>query len=57
MCHGAGTIDPPAKTVEARMRRKSDIAKKLKSEGYTVREIMALMAYKSTNSVSVLLNR
>jgi hypothetical protein len=56
MCEGHGTIDGPAKTVEARARRKSEIAKTLKKEGYTVREIMALMGYKSTNSVSVLLN-
>lgn len=57
ICKGHGEVDGPANAVAARQRRQSDVAKKLKSEGYTVREIMALMGYKSTNSVSVLINR
>ena len=57
ICKGDGEVEGPLAAVAARQRRQSDIAKKLKAEGYTVREIMALMGYKSTNSVSVLINR
>jgi hypothetical protein len=55
VCKGNGHLKKPGLKIEARIRRRKDIAHKLRSEGYTIREIMALMGYKSTNSVAVLL--
>lgn len=55
ICKGHGEIDKAGGIIAARQRRRKDIAQKLKSEGYSIREIMALMGYKSTNSVSILL--
>lgn len=56
-CKGHGEVEKPGNTIVARQRRRKDIAQKLRSEGYSIREIMALMGYKSTNSVSVLLDK
>ena len=55
ICKGSGSVEKAAHTAEPRIRRRSEIAKTLRSEGYSIREIMALMGYKSTNSVSILL--
>lgn len=57
VCKGHGELDKPEQKVAARVRRRKDIANKLRAEGYTIREIMALMGYKSTNSVAVLLDK
>lgn len=57
ICKGHGEILPAKKTSEARQRRRSDIANKLRAEGYSIREIMALMGYKSTTSVQLLLKK
>lgn len=54
-CKGHGEIEKPGNTIVSRQRRRKEIAKTLRSEGYSIREIMALMSYKSTNSVSKLL--
>jgi hypothetical protein len=56
-CKGKGELEKPKSTIPARQRRRSDIANKLRSEGYTIREIMALMGYKSTTSVQLLLKK
>lgn len=55
VCKGSGEVLRANNTIKSRQRRRSDIANKLRSEGYTIREIMALMGYKSTNSVAILL--
>lgn len=55
MCNGRGKIPKAKRTVPARIRRRADIAVKLRGEGYTIREIMALMGYKSPQSVTLLL--
>lgn len=57
VCKGKGELEKPKSTIKARQRRRSDIANKLRSEGYTIREIMALMGYRSPNSVAILLNK
>lgn len=57
ICLGKGEVQKPSKNVEARKRRQSDVANTLRAEGYTIREIMALMNYKSPNSIAILLNK
>lgn len=57
VCKGVGSLPKPKQTIESRQRRRSDIANKLRGEGYTIREIMSLMGYKSTNSVAILLDK
>lgn len=54
-CAGVGIIDQPGLTLASRIKRRTKIAKDLRKEGYSIREIMALMGYKSTNSVAILL--
>lgn len=55
ICKGSGKIKGAKKTAETRKRRRADIAKRLKEEGYSIREIMALMGYKSPQSITLLL--
>lgn len=55
VCKGHGKIDKAGKTVDARRRRRKDIAEKLRSEGYSIREIAALMGYKSPSTVDWIL--
>lgn len=57
ICDGTGNIKAPKNSTEARKRRQSEVANKLRSEGYTIREIMALLGYKSTTSVQLLLKK
>lgn len=57
VCKGHGEIEKAGNQIAARQRRRKDIAQKLRSEGYSIREIMALMGYKSTNSVAILLEK
>lgn len=57
VCKGRGSLPKAGKTIESRQRRRSDIANKLRGEGYTIREIMSLMGYKSPNSVAILLEK
>jgi hypothetical protein len=54
-CRGFGEIDEPNNTMGAKSKRQSKIAHTLKKEGYSYREIAALMGYSSPHSVSVLL--
>lgn len=54
ICKGKGVIDAPALR-NKEMKAKKDIAKILQREGYSMREIMRLMNYKSTRSVTYLL--
>lgn len=55
MCKGKGSIPKAKNTKDARLRRRSGIAKQLRAEGYTIREIMSLMGYASPQSVTLLL--
>lgn len=57
VCKGSGEVPQAKDTIKSRQRRRSDIANQLRAEGYTIREIMALMDYKSPNSVAILLNK
>lgn len=57
MCKGAGKIKEPKGKEPARQRRKSEIANQLRDDGYTIREIMGYMGYKSTTSVQLLLKK
>lgn len=57
VCRGKGEIPKAKNSSDARKRRQSTIANKLRGEGYTIREIMALMGYKSTTSVQLLLKK
>lgn len=54
---GSGEIKGAIKTAETRKRRNVQIANTLRSDGYSIREIMKLMGYKSTRSVSLLLEK
>jgi hypothetical protein len=56
LCHGVGEIEKAGNNIAARQRRKKSIAHALRKEGYTIREIAALMGYKSPSQVHGLLN-
>ena len=56
VCHGSGEIDKAGSKTASRQRRKKNIARALRKEGYTIREIAALMGYKSPSQVHGLLN-
>lgn len=57
ICKGQGKVDKPKQDVAARKRRKKEIATTLRLEGYTIREIAALMGYKSPSTVDYILNQ
>lgn len=57
MCHGSGDISKAGAKMAARQRRKKSIALALRKDGYTIREIAALMGYKSPSQVHGILNR
>jgi hypothetical protein len=56
MCDGSGEIEKAGSKAAARQRRKKSIAVALRKEGYTIREIAALMGYKSPSQVHGILN-
>lgn len=56
ICKGAGKIKQ-ASMVGKQLRQKKNIAKLLKKEGYSLREIMRLMNYKAVGSVQNLLKK
>lgn len=53
---GTGKLKDPVTAPMIIQTEKSKIAKKLHKSGYSYREIMKVLNYKSTNSVSKLLN-
>ncbi len=55
ICFGTGSIDAPKPQTKIEERVKQ--AKSLKKSGFSFREIMKIMEYKSTRSVSYLLNK
>ena len=55
MCDGCGQIDGPH-LKQKKMNVKTATAKKMKKQGYSIREIMRAMNYKSPRSVDKLLN-
>lgn len=57
VCNGTGELSPPNNTIKERQARRAGIANKLRKEGYSIREIAALMGYSSPNSVFVLLDK
>jgi len=57
VCKGVGEVSPPSDKIKERQRRRSDVANKLRNEGYSIREIAALMGYKSPNSVFILIDK
>lgn len=54
ICKGSGLLDCPTLR-NKEMKAKKDIAKILRKEGFSMREIMRLMNYKSPQSVTKLL--
>lgn len=56
MCEGCGEINAPLFRQKL-MKEKEATAKRMRSEGYSIREIMKAMGYKSTRSIDKLLNR
>lgn len=55
MCEGCGEINPPHLKQKI-LKEKIKTAKSLKDSGYSIREIMRIMNYKSPRSVQDLLN-
>jgi hypothetical protein len=51
------TLISPPSLKQKNMKEKSIMAKKLKSDGYSFREIMKLMGYKSPRSIQLLLKK
>jgi len=56
MCGGSGKIKQPHFKQKI-MKEKERMAKKMRKQGYSIREIMVTMNYKSTRSVTMLLER
>ncbi len=56
MCKGCGEIEAPSLSQKIMVEKKST-AIALRSQGYSIREIMKLMKYKSPRSVTDLLNK
>lgn len=55
MCEGCGKVNAPLFRQKL-MKEKKATAKRMRVQGYSIREIMKAMNYKSPNSVSKLLN-
>ncbi len=53
-CHGTGNIKAP-NLHGKNMDLKKSVARKLKVDGYSIREIMLIMGYKSPRSIQDLL--
>lgn len=53
ICNGVGTIETPAHTNEAKEKKEAVIV--LRNNGYSYRQIMRLLGYKSTNSIKNIL--
>jgi len=56
VCCGAGKITKAGNNIASKQRRRKLIAETLRAEGYTIREIAALMGYKSPSTVHQLLH-
>lgn len=54
MCEGCGEIDAPSFRQKL-MKEKKAIARRMRKEGYSIREIMVTMKYKSPRSIVKLL--
>lgn len=56
VCNGKGVIDKP--TLRGKMLdKKESVCKLLRDEGYSVREIMRLLGFKSPRAVQYYLNK
>ena len=55
ICNGSGKIVAPNKMPDNAQAERADIAKRLRERGYSIREIMRLMNYKSPLSITLLL--
>lgn len=56
ICKGKSEIEAPH-LQQKMMRQKQDFVKILRKEGYSIREIMKVLGYKSPRSVAVLLEK
>jgi hypothetical protein len=56
VCKGSGKVSEPGNDKAAKFKRKSEAVNKLVNDGYSYREIMALMGFKSTSHVSYYVN-
>jgi hypothetical protein len=54
-CNGTGTMDEPNHKEVDMIEVKKEMALKLHSKGYSYRQIMKALGYKSTRSISLLL--
>ena len=57
ICNGSGKIDEPKNLPADLFSQRVAIAKKLREQKFSIREIMRIMNYKSPQSVSLLLNK
>lgn len=51
LCRGSGFVAPPLTIRKRNKKEKVKIITELKRRGYSIREIMAELGYKSTNTV------
>jgi transposase len=54
-CNGTGTMDEPNHKEVDMIEVKKEMAVKLHAKGYSYRQIMKALGYKSTRSISLLL--
>ena len=55
ICKGSGMLNVPTFKQKA-MKEKKQIALNLKEQGYSIREIMKIIGYKSPRSIQILLS-
>jgi hypothetical protein len=55
ICGGSGTITAPQNIPKDLLKERVRVAKTLKEGGYSIREIMQIMNYKSPRSIQILL--
>lgn len=56
ICGGNGILEKP-KFKQKKMKQKEELAKRLRKHGYSIREIMRLMNYKSPRCIQMLLEK
>lgn len=57
ICNGSGKVDFPYKLQIDKVEINAQIAKRLREKGYSIRQIMHALNYKSTRSITELLKK
>lgn len=57
ICKGSGKLEDPHKMQVDQVSVNTDIAKKLREKGFSIRQIMRALNYKSTRSITELLKK